>query len=173
MIIDEEVFKDGISDTILAKLISVHSLENERFKKLGDYYAGRHAICERKRTSSSVVNNKVVCNHAKYIVDIARSYLVGNPVTYTCSDGYNIDAIRNSFIEQDMAGIDAELEKTASIYGRAYELIYADEYSKPRSACLPPMNTFIVYGSGVGENPICGIHYYKKYDIDGSVTGVC
>ena len=173
MIIDEEILKDGMTDIILAKLIARHASEQERFERLYNYYIGKHAICERRRSSDNIANNKVVCNHAKYIVDIAKSYLVGNPVSYTCSDGYDIEAVKNSFSVQDMPSIDAELEKTMSIYGKAYELVYADGESNPCSVSLPPMNTFIVYGAGVGEIPLCGIHYYKKRDIDGSVTGVC
>ncbi len=173
MVIDEEILKDGIDEKILARLIERHSLERGRFNRLFDYYTGRHDICSRKRSSDKIANNKIVCNHAKYIVDIAKSYLVGNPVAYTCSEGYDIEAVKNSFYVQDMASIDAELEKTMSIFGRAYELIYADEESAPKSVCLPPANTFIVYGAGVGENPLCGIHYYKKRDLNGGVTGVC
>ncbi len=173
MIIDEAILKDGMTDVIIAKLISRHSLEQERFAKLYDYYIGKHAICERKRSSDNIANNRIVCNHAKYIVDIAKSYLVGNPVSYTCSDGYDIEAVKNSFAVQDMPSIDAELEKVMSIYGKAYEMVYANEESQPMSVCLPPTNTFIVYGSGVGEIPLYGVHYYKKRDIDGSVTGVC
>ena len=60
-----------------------------------------------------------------------------------------------------------------SIYGKAYELICADDMSQPKSVSLPPTNTFIVYGAGVGEMPLYGIHYYRKRDIDGNITGVC
>lgn len=173
MIIDENILKDGINEKIIAKLIEKHACEHDRFEKLYSYYIGNHAICERKRHSDGVANNRIVCNHAKYIVDIAKSYLIGNPVSYTCSDGYDIEAVKNSYCEQDMPSIDSELEKTMSIYGRAYEIIYADGEAKPISVCLSPMNTFIVYGAGVGEKPLYGIHYFKKHDIDGAVTGVC
>lgn len=173
MIIDEKILNDGLDDVILQKLIARHMLEGEHYEQLRNYYTGKHDIISRRRYSEGVANNRVVCNHAKYIVDIAKSYLVGNPITYTCSDGYDIESLKNSFIVQDMASIDSELEKMMSIYGKAYELVYVDEYSQPKSVCLPPMNTFVVYGSGVGENPIYGIHYYKNRDVDGSVTSVC
>lgn len=173
MIIDESVLKNGINEKLLAKLIAKHSLETERYEKLNNYYIGKHAICERRRLSDATVNNKIVCNHAKYIVDIAKSYLVGNPVSYTCSDGYDIEALKNSFIVQDMASIDAEIEKTMSIFGRAYELVYVDENADVRSTCLPPANTFMLYAAGVKQEALYGIHYYKKRDIDGSVTGTC
>ena len=76
MIIDEDILKDGIDEVLLAKLIDKHSLEQERYEKLYNYYIGKHAICERRRSSDNIANNKIVCNHAKYIVDIAKSYLV-------------------------------------------------------------------------------------------------
>ena len=62
MIIDEDILKDGINDTVLAKLISEHSLERDRLDRLYDYYIGNHAICSRHRVSSASVNNKIVCN---------------------------------------------------------------------------------------------------------------
>ncbi len=83
-------------------------------------------------------------------------------MAYSCSDGYDIEAVKNCFAVQDMPSLDAEFEKTMSIFGKAYELVYADEQSQPKSVCLPPSNTFIVYGAGVGEIPLYGIHYYKS-----------
>ena len=134
MIIDEDILKDGIDEVLLAKLIDKHSLEQERYEKLYNYYIGKHAICERRRSSDNIANNKIVCNHAKYIVDIAKSYLVGNPVAYSCSDGYDIEAVKNCFAVQDMPSLDAEFEKTMSIFGKAYELVYAD-HSRKVYAC--------------------------------------
>ena len=70
MIIDEDILKDGIDEVLLAKLIDKHSLEQERYEKLYNYYIGKHAICERRRSSDNIANNKIVCNHAKYIVSV-------------------------------------------------------------------------------------------------------
>ena len=173
MIIDEDILKDGMTPKLLSKLIARHSTGYERLKMLEDYYLGNHAIKTRTRASDSAANNRIVCNHAKYIVDISKSYLVGNPVSYACSEGYDIEAVKNSYYVQDMASIDAEIEKTMSIFGEAFELVYADEVSQPKSAVLSPMNTFVVYGSSIGSEPLCGVHYYKKRGIDGNVTGVC
>ena len=38
MIIDEDILKDGIDEVLLAKLIGKHSLEQERYEKLYNYY---------------------------------------------------------------------------------------------------------------------------------------
>lgn len=173
MVIDEEIIAEGITPEIIAELIERHSIQNGRIKRLMDYYLGKHDILNRTRTSDKISNNRIVCNHAKYVVDMIKSYLLGNPVSYTCSEGYDIEALKNCYIEQDIAGLDAELEKEMSICGKTYELIYVNEKSQPRSVRLSPLNTFVVYACRVGEKPLFGVHYYKKYDIRGNVTGVC
>ena len=173
MVIDEEIISAGITPQILSELITRHGNGTQRLEKLMDYYLGRHDILNRKRTSDKISNNRIICNHAKYIVDMTKSYLVGNPISYVCSDEYDIEALKNCYCEQDMASLDAELEREMSIYGRAYELIFVNEESKPRSVRLSPLNTFVVYACSVNEKPLFGVHYYKKYDIKGKVTGVC
>lgn len=173
MIIDESVLKDGITPEALFKLITRHQSEQERLIMLKNYYLGEHKIKDRQRVSDGTSNNRLICNHAKYIVDMIKSYLVGNPVTYACSEGYDIEAVKNCYLTQDIAHIDCELEKQASIYGKSYEMIFSDENSEPKSVCLSPMNTFVVYGTSVAQNPLFGVHYYKRFDINGSVAGVC
>ena len=172
MVIDEETIKDGLDSKILSLLIGRHRQGIDRLNLLNDYYLGKHDILNRVRSGDKIANNRIICNHAKYIVDMAKSYLVGNPITYSCSENYNIDAVKNCYDEQDMASLDAELEKEMSICGRAYELIYADENSQPRSVRLSPFETFIVYSCSVGKKPLFGVHYYRKYDISGNVMGV-
>lgn len=73
---------------------------------------------------------------------------------------------------QDIPSLDSEIVKDMSIYGRAYELIYADASSQPRSVKLNPENTFICYGQTVTESKLLAVYYYKKYDLDGSCKGI-
>ena len=56
-----------------------------------------------------------------------QSYLAGNPVTYSASDDYDIEAVKDAYFEQDISGLDSEIVKHMSVFGRAYELIYMDE----------------------------------------------
>ncbi len=173
MIIDEEELRDGITPALIARLIERHMRGHERVARLKDYYEGRHDILVRSRKSTSAANNRVVCNHAKYIVDIIQSYLVGNPVIYSVGDGHDIEALKESYLVQDIASVDAELEKEMSITGRSYELVYADGDALPRSAVLQTGNTFVVYGGGVHEKPFFGVHYFRRFNIDGGCIGVC
>lgn len=168
MIIDEEIIRGGITSQILAKLIEKHSQEQERYKKLYDYYVGKHAIQNRQKITKGAANNKIVANHAKYIVDMAQSYMVGNAITYAASENYDIEPLKNAYLEQDIASLDSELVKDMGIYGRAYELVYADEQSSPRSTRLAPQNTFVCYSQDAAGNPLFAVYYYKKYDLDGN-----
>ena len=172
MIINEKILESGITSRLAADLLEQHEAELPRLTKLHDYYLGRHDILNRLRASEGTANNRVVCNHAKYIVDMAQSYLTGNKISYACSEGYDIEAVKNSYEEQDIAYTDSELSKTVNIYGRAYELIYADEDSHPRSAVLQPENAFVVYAQSVAERPLLGVYYYKTFDMQGRCTGV-
>lgn len=174
MIINEELISGGITPQILAKLIEKHQTTYERFNKLYNYYIGEHAIKNRLKVSKDTANNKIICNHAKYITDMIQSYLTGNPVAYSASEEYDIEALKNAYLEQDIASLDSTLVKSMSIYGRAYEIIYADEHSQPRSLKLNPQNAFVCYAQTAAEKPLFGVYYYKHYDLDGYCTGtVC
>lgn len=86
MIIDEECLNDGLTPSVIEKLIERHRGERDRYNKLMKYYLGEHKITEREKASKATSNNKLICNHAKYIVDMTKSYLIGNPVTYSVTD---------------------------------------------------------------------------------------
>lgn len=172
MIINEELIADGITPRILAKLIEKHQTAHDRYNRLHDYYIGEHAVKNRQKVSKDTANNKIICNHAKYITDMIQSYLTGNAVTYSASEDYDIEALKNAYLEQDIASIDSTLVKSMSIYGRAYELIYSDEQSKPRSLKLSPQNAFVCYSQSAMEKPVFGVYYYKRYDLDGYCKGV-
>ena len=171
MIIDKSIIADGITAEILAKLIQIHRGAAERYARLRDYYAGRHTILNRRRVSPDSPNTKIVLNHARYITDMTTSYLIGNPVTYAASEEYDIEALKNNYLIQDIASVDSEIVKNVSIYGRAYEHVYANENSAPESAVLPPDRTFVVYGDDCRHTPLFGVYYFERRDLDGTITG--
>lgn len=172
MVIDKITAEQGITAALLAQLIDKHSENTERFNELEKYYKGEHEILNRTRISKGIANNKVVCNHAKYITDITTSYLAGNPVTYAAAEEFDISALNNEYLEQDIASLDSELVKNSSVYGRAYELIYADEEGRAKSVSLNPKTAFVVYDGTAAKKPLFGVYYYKRYDISGNCIGV-
>lgn len=172
MIIDERIIADGITPEILAVLIRRHENTTSHFAKMYSYYTGKHSILERRRNSENAANNRIVCNHAKYIVDITTAYLAGNPLKYEASEGYDIEPVKNEYLEQNISRIDAEIVKQMGIYGRTYELVYGNDESKPRSAYISPNQAFVIYNDDCTRYPLFGVYYYKTHDINGNVTGV-
>lgn len=171
MIVDAALLSGGITADIVAKLIEKHDSELGRYERLKKYYDGDHDILRRKKKSSDSSNETVVCNHAKYIVDMAQAYLIGEPVKYSASEEYDISPIDNAYLEQDIEGTDSELVKQMGIYGRAYELVYSEENANPRSAVLDPQNTFVVYSDDCSCIPLIGVYRFKHFDLSGVCTG--
>ena len=172
MYIDESEIKNGITSKLLYKLIEKHQRGNERYSRLQDYYNGKHEILNRTRASKGVANNKVICNHAKYITDMSVAYLVGNAVTYSASEDYNIEPLKNAYLVQNIENTDRQIEKSKTINGKAYELVYASEKSEPRSAYLHPSTAFVVYNNKCSVEKMFGVYYYKRYGIDGNIIGI-
>lgn len=172
MIIDKSVIEDGITPAVLERLIRINDGEQARYERLWRYYCGEHDILYRERQSSGVSNVKVMNNHAKYITDMAKSFLVGNPVAYTASESADIEPLKDAYLKQDIAAVDDEVVKNMSIYGRAYELIYRDGNAEAASVVLNPSNAFVVYDNSAQQKKLFAVNYYRRYDLDGNCKGV-
>lgn len=153
---------------VAAKYIKRHSSELEYLEKLEAYYRGKQAILDRQK-DGDLSNNKLVCNHAKYIADFASAYLIGEPVVYTSK--FDITALTDVLDSADAATQDIDLEHGAAVFGRTYELIYTDENAEIRLAKVSPMNAFVVYDDTVAQRPLFGVHYYPTFDENGNRTG--
>lgn len=161
--IDKTSFYDGFNIQMLEKLIAQHEKDLKDYDTLRDYYIGKHVINSRERKDPAAPNNKVTVNYAKYITDMTVGYFLGNPVTYSAN--YNIDGVTDRYYAQNMARIDTELAKNVSVYGESYELVYANSEAEPRSVCMNPKNTFIVYDDTVEFKKLCAINYFVQKDI--------
>ena len=131
-----------------------------RYDKLWRYYEGRHPICDREKRSV-LANNRLVCNHAKYISDTAVGYFAGNPVKYS---GGNIDPLTQLLRAADSDTQDIDLAQKASIFGVCYEFIYTDEGGQPRLYSPDPRQAFVIYDDTVRQTSVAGVYYYNLHD---------
>ena len=93
--LDKELMQDGIpTPEILEYCIKQHQGTLARLNKLSDYYDGKQDISNRTFGNPNIPNHKIVANHAKYIVDIATGFLVGNPIAYS---GSQVDKILDEY----------------------------------------------------------------------------
>lgn len=164
--------EDGsIPIKLLVKCILEHrTIINERYKLLEEYYDGNHKILNRSLSTESLPNNKIVCNHAEYITDMATGYVFGFPVSYS---GDGSEELNNIFIEIDEDSHNNELALDLSIYGVGYELLYMnrEEIPYPELAVVSPLNSFVVVDSTVKHEPIFGVTYFPKFDMDNNLKG--
>ena len=152
----------NINKSEIMHLINKHVTIAEKLKEKMDYYQGDHKILDRHKEGGAP-NNKLVCNHAKDISDTATSYFIGEPITYKSDNDISplVDAL-------DVAGADeadGDNGLDLSIYGLAYEYVYAKENSTDL-VCknLSPLNTFMVYDDTIEQNELFAVYYYRKKD---------
>lgn len=133
---------------------------HDRYDRLERYYEGGHPICDREKRSV-LANNRLVCNHAKYISDTCVGYFAGNPVKYS---GDGLEPLSELLRAADSDTQDIDLAQKASIFGTAYEFIYTDEDGQPRLYSPDPRQAFVIYDDTVQQKPVAGVYYYKLHD---------
>lgn len=170
--LDKELMQDGIpTPEILEYCLKQHQGTLARLNKLSDYYDGKQDISNRTFGNPNIPNHKIVANHAKYIVDIATGFLVGNPIAYS---GSQVDKILDEYSRMDIISHDTELEKDLSVFGIGYELMYlapVDEGdTEIRIKSIDPRGIFVVTDDTVDKNPLFGVHYQQRFKLDGSLN---
>lgn len=172
MITRDAAFLAGeVSIPLLRGALEEHGQGARELDRLRDYYDGRHDVLQRRKTPGSS-NNRLVVNHAKYIVDLAGAYLIGSPVRYAGPHGGQaIGPLLDAFRRCDIDSVDAELARHAGIYGKGVELLYIDGQARPRAAALDPRHAFVVYDDSVAHAPLFGVHRAPKTDQLGEQDG--
>ena len=144
-----QVDKDSeLTAELVKDAIDFNEKRRLHYNRLVDYYLGRQDIMNRRK-SETLINNKVMVNHAKYIVDVSVGYLLGNPVDYQPTDGLNIQPVLDAYKKQTIDNLDVEIAKDVAIFGLKYEYVYADENAEPRSVDLDVRNTIIIYDNSM------------------------
>lgn len=157
-----------ITNKVINDVINYNEKFKKRYKRLENYYMGKHDILEREK-DEILINNKVMINHAKYITDTNVGYLLGNPVDYQVGKDdegnplYDIEPVLDEYKKQTINDLDTEIAKDVSIYGVQYEYVYANENAEPRSCEVDNQNTIIVYDDTVEHKKLFGINYRAIY----------
>lgn len=143
---------------LIKDAIDFNEKRRPHFDRLANYYMGSHDIMYRQK-SETLMNNKIMVNHAKYIVDVSVGYLLGNPVDYQPEKGLDIDPLLDHYKRQTMENLDVEIAKECAIFGIKYEYIYSNENAEPCSVALDVRNTIIIYDNTLTHNKLYGINY--------------
>ena len=161
----------GPDGAMLSACLEEHLRGLPRLTRLKRYYDGGTDIARRRR-EPGLPNNRLAHGYPRFITSMAAGYLLGSPVAYEAEgDCPGLEALTAAYRVADIDSVDAELARNASIYGRAVELVYADEAARPRSVSLDPACAFVVYDDTVAARPMLGVYYAKARDARGEQHG--
>ena len=160
---------------VLQKAFKVHTLNRSDIDYLYNYYKGKQPILERTKEFRKDICNVVVENHANEIVSFKTGYLMSNAIQYVSrgSDVRIVDAVDalNKYMQAaSKASCDRVLAEWFAICGVAYRIVLKRDDAEggdinPIMAYnLDPRNTFVVYSSGVGHEPMLGVSYIQHGD---------
>lgn len=158
---------DDINVQLICRYIKLHrDLLSARYKRLQDYYEGKHAILFRKPRREDDPCNNIAVPYPKYITDIASGYHIGEAVSYQSEDE-DLDDLLTLYKKAEVDVQDTDNSKQQSIYGVAYEMVYmsSDESPTPKTASIHPSQGFVIYNNTVELKPMAGVYYYEITDI--------
>ena len=154
-----------LSKELIYKLVQKHTQERQRLKELKRYYMGEHAILKHERRNKNAPNFKTVANHAKDIADTATGYFMGNAIKYNNTADGDIESLLVAFDGAEIDQVDTQNALNMSIYGRAYEYIYAKEgLAELDSTSVDPENVFLVYDDSIERKVLFAVYYYEIKD---------
>ena len=155
----------ALSKELIYKLVQKHTQERQRLKDLKKYYMGEHAILKHERRNKNAPNFKTVANHAKDIADTATGYFMGNAIKYNNTADGDIESLLVAFDGAEIDQVDTQNALNMSIYGRAYEYIYAKEgLTELDSTSVDPENIFLVYDDSIERKVLFAVYYYEIKD---------
>jgi len=161
-----------LTPALIKKIVDTHrTSELPRLEKLRKYYETKNNILNRQMADSTKPNNKIANAYASLITHTLVGYFVGEPITYTADDDNMLNELQLLFEYNDEADENAELAKTASIYGVAYELLYMEKQDEGmgrpmlRFHALDTRECVPIYDDTIEKNLIYFIRYYNVKDV--------
>lgn len=165
----QEITKDNVLD-VLRKSLNTHVLNRNEIDYLYKYYKGDQPIRYRVKEVRPEICNRIVENRANEIVSFKVGYLCGEPIQYVSRSGEEgivkqVNVLNEYMFAEDKASQDQEIVEWQMICGTAYRMVLPDDEDDLDEVpfemyTLDPRNTFIVYSSEIGNEPLMAVKYY-------------
>ena len=159
---------------VLRWCIRKAEIANGRYGRLDRYYRGDHDIFHRPGDREEV---RVAVNYAKYVVDIALGYYLGEGVKYDANPcawqetrglgaapRLDLTPLLGCYDRQHISRTDREIGRTMGIMGDCLELCYASSETdpRPRSAAIDPRNGILVCDTSVEHNKLFALLWDRQ-----------
>lgn len=159
---------------VVEKALAVHRKNKAEIQYLYDYYRGKQDIRCREKTVRPEINNKVMVNRANEIVTFKTAYFLGEPIQYISNGGDDstskqVKRLNDFMIAEDKISLDKEIVDWMHIAGVGARMISPDERPEENGSplkvyTLDPRETFVIYHSGIGHEPLAGVIRQKDED---------
>lgn len=161
--------KDELTPELIKRMVyKFRQNDLPRLIKLKDYYLNKTDILKRVQADPTKPNNRIVHPFSQYITDTLCGYFMGEPVTY--SSEANIDELKMVLEYNDEQNENMELAINASIYGRAWELMYVDVDGSIRFTTIDTKEVIPVYGETIENELVAIIRFYDEYNVVKDLT---
>lgn len=157
---------------ILGKTLTEHNLNRLECEHLYDVYRGKQCVLGRSKNVRPEINNKLVANHANEIVSFKTSYLLSDPIVYVSRGATQdvtskVTALNEMMYLNHKAARDKEIADDFTICGHAFRMALpnrdkSDDEPPFIVYTLSPLNSYVVYSSGLGEKPLMGVTYVTR-----------
>ncbi len=165
---------EDIDPAVLLYLIQKAEQAAGRYTRLDRYYRGEYPLLYPRTKADEV---RVAVNYAKYVVDIALGYYLGEPVKYDSNPVRGLEGKRNRidltplldcYDLQHVSETDLEIGRTLGVMGECLELCYAssDQMPRPKSARIDPRNGILVCDATVEHNKLFALVWEKRESTD-------
>lgn len=134
--------------------------ELARLQMLFDYYNSNHTILRKRNRTVNKADAKVVSGYASYISTIATAYFLGKPISYKADEntqGYDI--LSEYLATEEEQKNNFELALNASIFGKAYELLYINNAQELKSKCLDTRDVFVIKDNTIDRNIVGAVRF--------------
>jgi len=148
----------------ISKAIAFNEARTSQYRNLYYYYRGFQSIYDRTK-QQGYSNNKLMINHAEYIVDINTGYLLGDAIEYQAGNDdtgemFDLDPILAQYKKQTIWATDHALALHNGIYGKNFEYIFVKKGSTDlKSVTITPTNCIIAYDDTLEHNKLFAIIY--------------
>lgn len=159
LIADDDEITAG--DLLTAVNYHIHHF-GSKYKKEHDYYVGDHSIGHLPPKEPWKPDNRIVYNFPKKAVNTFNGFFIGTPIKYSYSDKNVSDELMSWLAANSMDDVDAEVAKMASMYGRAYYLLYQDDQPAEGPDGQSQFNTLITWKSPIDTFLIYSADYKRR-----------
>lgn len=145
--------------------ISLHRQEVfKRYEPLHRAYTSDHDIMHQPAKPAYKPDNRIMVNFPKYIVDTMNGFFIGNPIKTVADDDAVSEYVEYLDAYNDQDDNNAELSKLCSIFGKGYEMYYADNKGELCITYLSPVDAFMIFDDSIVEKPLYFVRRYTDWE---------